>query len=105
MPGEGSRGGSGSGLLSTRSSVIAGVVPSRRPDTDVRYKPPPPPPRFQTPLERPNEALLRQVVAGDRGLDVARRNHRRPRFGACFEPQWSPSRDEVAEVARHLVHL
>src|SRR5207253_3659647 len=105
MAGAGSAGRSGSGLPSTRSSVTANPAPwSRRPDTQVCYKPSPSS-ILEPPFERPYEFVGGQAVAGDCGLDVTGADHRRPGFGKDFESHRPSSCHNVVDVAGNLVGL
>src|SRR2546430_3868783 len=105
MAGSGSAGRSGSELPSPRSSVTATPAPwSRRPDTQVCYKPPPGA-LLEPPVERPHEFVGRQVVAGDCGLDMTGADHRRPGFGKDFESHRPSSRHYVVDIGGNLVGL
>src|SRR2546430_16018317 len=105
MAGSGSAGRSGSGLPSTRSSVTANLAPwSRRPDTQVCYKPSASS-ILEPPFERPYEFVGGQVVAGDCGLDVTGADHRRPGFGKDLESHRPSSRHNVVDEVGNLVRL
>src|SRR2546429_9461122 len=105
MAGTGSAGRSGSGLPSTRSSVTANPAPtSRRPDTQLCYKPSPGS-ILEPPFERPYELVGWQGVAGDCGLDVTGADHRRPGFRKDFESHRPSSRHNVVDVVGDLVGL
>src|SRR6266550_5448686 len=105
MAGAGSAGRSGSGLPSTRSSVTANPASwSRRPDTQVCYKPSPSS-ILEPPFERPYEFVCGQVVAGDSGLDVTGADHRRPGFGKDFESHRPSSCHDVVDIGGNLVGL
>ncbi len=56
-------------------------------------------------LERPDESNTRQVVAGDCGLDMGRRQQRSPSAWSCFESNWPAPRDQVTYEGGHLVDL
>src|SRR4029077_1086079 len=101
-----SGGGSGSGAPTIRSSVTptTGGSWSRRPDTKARYttscagRP-------QPLLDPPDEPRVRQVVTGDRGLEVGGANHSGPFPPVHVEARGPDSRDEGIHERVHAFLL
>src|SRR5438445_8795204 len=57
------------------------------------------------PLDGPDEADARQVVAGDGGLDVGCRQQRGPGAWRGFESKWPAPGDQITHERGHLIDL
>ena len=56
-------------------------------------------------LQRPDESKPRQVVAGDRGLDVGGCHERRPSVWSRFESERSTPGNQITHVGRDHIDL